>query len=59
VAFVYLLASKPNGTLYIGSTFDLARRVSEHKLKAVPGFTANTVSIDSSGMKCMKRSTAR
>lgn len=37
--FVYLLASKPYGTLYIGSTFDLARRVSEHKAKAVPGFT--------------------
>ena len=37
--FVYLLASKPQGTLYVGSTFDLARRVSEHKLRAVPGFT--------------------
>jgi putative endonuclease len=38
--FVYLLASKPNGTLYVGSTSDLARRVWEHKEKAVPGFTA-------------------
>ena len=38
--FVYLLAIKPNGTLYVGSTFDLVRRVSEHKLGAVPGFTA-------------------
>lgn len=38
--FVYLLASKPYGTLYIGSTFDLARRVAEHKSRAVPGFTA-------------------
>jgi putative endonuclease len=38
--FVYLLASKPYGTLYAGSTFDLPRRVSEHKLQAVPGFTA-------------------
>jgi len=38
--FVYLLASKPNGTLYVGSTVDLVRRVSEHKLGAVPGFTA-------------------
>jgi putative endonuclease len=37
--FVYLLSSKPYGTLYVGSTFDLARRVSEHKLRAVPGFT--------------------
>ena len=29
--FVYLLASKPYGTLYIGSTSDLVRRVWEHK----------------------------
>ena len=40
MAFVYLLASKPNGTLYVGSTSDLARRVWEHKIKAIPGFTA-------------------
>jgi putative endonuclease len=38
--FVYLLASKPHGTLYIGVTTNLARRVWEHKTKAVPGFTA-------------------
>jgi putative endonuclease len=38
--FVYLLASKPNGTLYVGSTSDLVRRVWEHNEKAVPGFTA-------------------
>jgi putative endonuclease len=39
MAYVYLLASKAYGTLYAGSTFDLARRVFEHKAKAVPGFT--------------------
>lgn len=39
VAYVYLLASKPHGTLYIGSTVDLARRIFEHKEKALPGFT--------------------
>jgi putative endonuclease len=38
--FVYMLASKPHGTLYIGSTFELARRVFEHKMKLMPGFTA-------------------
>ena len=38
--YVYLLASKPYGTLYVGLTTELARRVWEHKIKAVPGFTA-------------------
>jgi putative endonuclease len=38
--FVYLLASRPFGTLYVGTTDDLLRRVWEHKTKAVPGFTA-------------------
>jgi putative endonuclease len=38
--FVYVLASKPHGTLYVGSAPDLIRRIWEHKIKAVPGFTA-------------------
>jgi len=37
---VYLLASKPYGTLYVGVTSDLARRVWEHRVRAVRGFTA-------------------
>jgi putative endonuclease len=40
VFYVYLLASKPHGTLYLGVTADLVRRVWEHKSKAVPGFSA-------------------
>ena len=38
--YVYLLASKKHGTLYLGETNDLVRRVYEHRTKAVPGFTA-------------------
>ena len=37
--FVYILASKKNGTLYIGMTSDLIKRVWEHKNKVVEGFT--------------------
>ena len=38
--FVYMLASQKNGTLYVGVTNDLIRRVHEHKSKVVPGFTS-------------------
>ncbi|KAB0269609.1 GIY-YIG nuclease family protein [Microvirga brassicacearum] len=37
---VYLLASRRHGTLYLGVTNDLSRRVGEHKAKIIPGFSA-------------------
>jgi putative endonuclease len=37
--FVYLLASRRHGTLYLGVTSDLVRRVYEHKTKIIAGFT--------------------
>ncbi len=37
--YIYILASKPHGAVYIGVTSDLARRVWEHKQGFVEGFT--------------------
>lgn len=38
--FVYLLASKRNGTLYLGVTRDLIRRTGQHKSAEIPGFSS-------------------
>ena len=39
LAYVYILASKKNGTLYTGVTSDLERRMYEHKHHLLEGFT--------------------
>ena len=38
--FVYILASKRNGTLYVGSTSNLVKRIWEHKNKLILSFTS-------------------
>jgi len=38
--YVYIVANRRNGAIYIGMTDDLAKRNWQHKTKALPGFTA-------------------
>ena len=38
--YTYIVASQRNGTLYVGSTDDLSRRIEEHREHAHDGFTA-------------------
>ena len=38
--YVYILASRKNGTLYVGVTSDLSHRIYEHKADIFKGFTS-------------------
>lgn len=40
VGWLYIVTNRPNGTLYIGVTNDLIRRISQHREAKIPGFTA-------------------
>lgn len=40
IYYVYILANKRNGTLYIGVTSDIIKRVWQHKEKITKGFTS-------------------
>ena len=44
--YTYILFSKRNGTLYVGVTSDLIKRIWEHKNKIIEGFTKNTMWIN-------------
>lgn len=39
IGYVYMMASKRNGTLYIGATSNLVQRVEQHKQSLMDGFT--------------------
>ena len=38
--YVYILASRKDGAIYVGMTNDIVRRIYGHRITAVPGFTS-------------------
>ena len=38
--YVYLIASRKDGAIYLGVTNNIVRRIYEHRIKAVPGFAS-------------------
>src|SRR3954452_4658326 len=38
--YVYIIASRKDGAIYVGVTNDIVRRIYEHRIKAIPGFTS-------------------
>ena len=38
--YVYILASRKDGAIYVGVTNDIARRIYEHRTKVIKGFTS-------------------
>ena len=38
--WVYIVTNRPNGTLYVGVTSDLVRRISQHRTEEIKGFTS-------------------
>jgi predicted GIY-YIG superfamily endonuclease len=55
--FVYILASKRNGTLYVGITNDISRRVWEHQEGMIEGLRRSTTSRRSSITRASSAST--
>ena len=57
--YTYIVASKKNGTIYIGVTSDLSRRVHEHRIGLIKGFTRDMAASASFGTKSISISATR